>query len=256
MDGLLREVDDTGYDRNLDQEWVRFLDRWYSSLRFPVHGLQMLAAYLAQMAPASRITNCAAFQAADELRRVQRIAYRTVQLGGPPGETEAAQRQRAAWEDAAAFQPLRELIERALVAYDWGEAFTVIADRLAAVLEAGGRDAVAVYLGNPSAHGLSPLIYGRVFIKALGTRNVFSASTVDQWPKQLASGLLFGYSYETRNTLFVISTVLLLLTGLAVIVSGDNRRLERAAYIALALVVVLGGGALLQGEMRPLADLL
>ena len=125
IDGLLREVDDTGYDRNLDQEWVRFLDRWYSPLRFPVHGLQMLAAYVAQMAPASRITNCAAFQSADELRRVQRIAYRTVQLSGPPLETGAARQQQAAWEDAAAFQPLRELIERALVAYDWGEAFTV-----------------------------------------------------------------------------------------------------------------------------------
>lgn len=124
VDGLLREVDDTGYDRNLDQEWVRFLDRWYSPLRFPVHGLQMLAAYVAQMAPASRITNCAAFQSADELRRVQRIAYRTVQLSGPPFEIGTA-RQQAAWEDAEAFQPLRELIERALVAYDWGEAFTV-----------------------------------------------------------------------------------------------------------------------------------
>src|ERR1700761_3853576 len=124
VDGLLREVDDTGYDRNLDGEWVRFLDRRYSPLRFPVHGLQMLAAYVAQMAPASRITNCAAFQSADELRRVQRIAYRTVQLGVPPLETGTA-RQRAAWEEAEAFQPLRELIERALVAYDWGEAFTV-----------------------------------------------------------------------------------------------------------------------------------
>jgi toluene monooxygenase system protein E len=85
----------------------------------------MLASYIAQMAPASRITNCAAFQAADELRRVQRIAYRTVQLGGPPSETEAARRQQADWENAAAFQPLRELLERALIAYDWGEAFTV-----------------------------------------------------------------------------------------------------------------------------------
>jgi toluene monooxygenase system protein E len=125
VDGLLREVDDTAYDRNLDDEWVRFLDRWYSPLRFPVHGLQMLAAYVAQMAPASRVTNCAAFQSADELRRVQRIAYRTVQLSGAPVETEAARRQQAAWEDAPAFQPLRELVERALVAYDWGEAFTV-----------------------------------------------------------------------------------------------------------------------------------
>jgi toluene monooxygenase system protein E len=76
------------------------------------------------MAPASRITNCAAFQAADELRRVQRIAYRTVQLGGRPSD-EMARRQQLAWEDAAALQPLRELLERALVAYDWGEAFTL-----------------------------------------------------------------------------------------------------------------------------------
>ena len=125
IDGLLREIDDTAYDRDLDQKWVRFLDRWYAPLRYPVHGLQMLAAYVAQMAPASRVTNCAAFQSADELRRVQRIAYRTVQLGGPPPGIETARRHQAAWEDAEAFQPLRELIERALVAYDWGEAFTV-----------------------------------------------------------------------------------------------------------------------------------
>jgi toluene monooxygenase system protein E len=125
VDGLLREVDDTGYDRNLDQEWVRFLDRWYSPLRFPVHGLQMLAAYVAQMAPASRITNCGAFQAADEMRRLQRITFRTVQLAGGPPDSEAVRRHRTGWEDAPAFQPLRELLERALTAYDWGEAFTV-----------------------------------------------------------------------------------------------------------------------------------
>jgi toluene monooxygenase system protein E len=125
VDGLLREIDDTGYDTQLDDEWVRFLDRWYSPLRFPVHGLQMLAAYVAQMAPSSRITNCASFQTGDEMRRVQRIAYRTVQLAGSPLGDEAVARQRAAWEEAAAFQPLRELIERALVAYDWGESFIV-----------------------------------------------------------------------------------------------------------------------------------
>ena len=43
----------------------------------------MRAAYVAQMAPSSRITNCASFQTGDEMRRVQRIAYRTVQLAGP-----------------------------------------------------------------------------------------------------------------------------------------------------------------------------
>ncbi|WP_445187649.1 toluene hydroxylase [Pseudonocardia sp. Cha107L01] len=125
VDGLLREIDDTAYDRQLDDEWVRFLDRWYAPLRFPAHALQMLAAYVGQMAPASRITNCAAFQSADEIRRLQRIVYRTVQLSGAPLDAETARRQQATWEDAAAFQPLRELVERALVTYDWGEAFTV-----------------------------------------------------------------------------------------------------------------------------------
>ena len=125
VDGLLREIDDTGYDRTLPDEWVRFLHRWYAPLRYPVHGLQMLAAYVAQMAPASRITNCAAFQSADEVRRLQRIAYRTVQLSGPPIDADTVRQQQAVWEDASAFQPLRELVERALVAYDWGEAFVV-----------------------------------------------------------------------------------------------------------------------------------
>jgi anaerobic selenocysteine-containing dehydrogenase len=74
----------------------------------------------------------------------------------------------------------------------WDEAFAVIAERLPAVIEAGGRDAVAAYIGNPSAHSLAFLLYGKVLLKAIGTKNVFSASTVDQYPKQAASAMLFG----------------------------------------------------------------
>src|SRR4051794_17165323 len=74
----------------------------------------------------------------------------------------------------------------------WDEAFALIDAKLPPLLEAGGRDACAAYLGNPSAHSLAALLYGRVFLKALGTKNVFSASTVDQYPKQLATGLMFG----------------------------------------------------------------
>ena len=54
---------------------------------------------------------------------------------------------------------------------------------------------MAVYLGNPSAHNLSASLYGRVVAKALGTRNVYSASTVDQYPKQMASALMFGSGF-------------------------------------------------------------
>ena len=65
----------------------------------------------------------------------------------------------------------------------WEAAFAVVGERLAAVRAAHGPDAVAVYIGNPAAHGLAALLYGRVLLKALGTRSVFSASTVDQRPE-------------------------------------------------------------------------
>ena len=74
----------------------------------------------------------------------------------------------------------------------WDEAFAEIDRRLAPILERHGRDSVGAYLGNPNAHNLDALLYGRVLLKALGTRNIFSASTVDQMPKHVSAGLMFG----------------------------------------------------------------
>ncbi len=74
----------------------------------------------------------------------------------------------------------------------WDEAFAEIDRRLGPILREHGRDAVAVYLGNPSAHSMAISLYAQVLLRALGTRNVFSASTVDQMPKQVAAGLMFG----------------------------------------------------------------
>ena len=74
----------------------------------------------------------------------------------------------------------------------WDEAFEEIARRLPAIATEHGRDAVAAYLGNPSAHHFGHGLFGRVLLKGLSTRNLFSASTVDQMPKQVASGLMFG----------------------------------------------------------------
>lgn len=75
---------------------------------------------------------------------------------------------------------------------EWDEAFRVVEEGLGAVHEAGGRDAVAVYLGNPNVHNLSGGLYIRPLLRALGTKNQFSASTVDQMPRHVASGLMFG----------------------------------------------------------------
>ncbi|HEX6237711.1 MAG TPA: molybdopterin oxidoreductase family protein [Acidimicrobiales bacterium] len=74
----------------------------------------------------------------------------------------------------------------------WDEAFAEVERRLHAVVEQHGRDAVAIYVGNPNAHNLAGLLYLRALIRALGTTNVYSASTVDQRPKEVSSGLMFG----------------------------------------------------------------
>ncbi len=76
----------------------------------------------------------------------------------------------------------------------WAEAWALISERLPAVMDAHGRDAVAVYIGNPAAHGLAPLLYARALLTALGSRSRYSASTVDQRPKEVANGLMYGAS--------------------------------------------------------------
>lgn len=75
----------------------------------------------------------------------------------------------------------------------WDDAFGVIAARLPALISDHGSDAVGVYLGNPNVHNMSGPLYNRVLLKALGSRNIFSASTVDQMPKHVSSGLMFGH---------------------------------------------------------------
>ncbi|MEO6775350.1 MAG: molybdopterin-dependent oxidoreductase [Kofleriaceae bacterium] len=74
----------------------------------------------------------------------------------------------------------------------WDEAFAEIERRLVPIL-ARGRDAVAVSLGNPTAHKFGLLLYGARLGRALATKNIYSASTLDQMPKQLACGLMFGH---------------------------------------------------------------
>lgn len=74
----------------------------------------------------------------------------------------------------------------------WEEAYAEIDRRLAEVRAAHGNDAVAIYLGNPNAHTLGGTVFTRPLLQSLGTRNVYSASTVDQMPRHVSSGLMYG----------------------------------------------------------------
>lgn len=78
------------------------------------------------------------------------------------------------------------------ISVSWDEAFSEIERGLMPILQEYGRDALAVYVGNPNAHNIASLLYLPALLQAAKTHNFFSASTVDQMPKHVAAGLMFG----------------------------------------------------------------
>ncbi len=121
---LLGAAQTSGTDNAFNPDWIETLERTMSPLRFVFHGLQMLAAYVGQMAPGGRIVVAALFQAADEVRRIHGIAYRMAQLRGQRADFGMGGRDR--WQTDPSWQPLRRTIETLLVTYDWGEALVAL----------------------------------------------------------------------------------------------------------------------------------
>lgn len=74
----------------------------------------------------------------------------------------------------------------------WAEAIDEVAERLCAIVDRDGPDAVTMYLGNPITHGWAPVILIPQLLSALGVRSRYSAASVDQQPQHLLSLLLFG----------------------------------------------------------------
>jgi anaerobic selenocysteine-containing dehydrogenase len=74
----------------------------------------------------------------------------------------------------------------------WDEAFEAVDAGLTRIIESYGRDAVALYLGNPNVHTLAGNLYAGPLRRALGSKNVYTASTLDQMPKHVSCGYLFG----------------------------------------------------------------
>lgn len=124
--GLLNQFNERGHDSMLERSWAATLARLYSPARYLFHTLQMGSAYLTQMAPASTISNCAAYQAADSLRWLTHTAYRTKELSLTFGDLGFGANERSLWEEHPAWQGWRRLVEEALVVWDWAEAFVVM----------------------------------------------------------------------------------------------------------------------------------
>lgn len=76
---------------------------------------------------------------------------------------------------------------------DWPAALDFAAEGLRAVKQAHGADAVAVYRGNPNAHSLGLLVFGHGLIRALGSHNLYSATSMDQLPHMLVALRMYGH---------------------------------------------------------------
>ncbi|TNJ34740.1 molybdopterin-dependent oxidoreductase [Arenimonas terrae] len=77
----------------------------------------------------------------------------------------------------------------------WDEALAEAGERLAAVQREHGNDAVAAYLGNPNVHHFGHIAYLPPLLKSLRSKNIYSASSVDQWPHQLVDWLMYGHQF-------------------------------------------------------------
>lgn len=74
----------------------------------------------------------------------------------------------------------------------WDEAFTEITEKFKSIQNAHGKNALAIYLGNPNAHSLGNVMLLKPFSKSLGTINRFSSASTDQMPHHVASTFMFG----------------------------------------------------------------
>jgi anaerobic selenocysteine-containing dehydrogenase len=74
----------------------------------------------------------------------------------------------------------------------WDEAFAEVERLLTPIIATHGRDAVAFFLGNPNVHNLAGQLYNTPMLTAIRSGSIYSASTLDQMPKHVSAGLMFG----------------------------------------------------------------
>ncbi len=74
----------------------------------------------------------------------------------------------------------------------WDAAFRRCTELLTPVIRKYGIGAVTAYTGNPLAHSFSLARYSGVLLGMSGMPVTYSPGTVDQWPKNLSSHLMYG----------------------------------------------------------------
>jgi len=128
VEGLLEQFDSDGHDIAMGSSTLDYLATVLTPSRYLAHGQQMLSAYVQQLAPTSYVATAAAFQTADQLRRVQLVSYRSTQLARTHPDLTFGTGERAIWEQHPDWTTVREALEHALVEFDWDR--TLVATQL------------------------------------------------------------------------------------------------------------------------------
>jgi len=82
------------------------------------------------------------------------------------------------------------------VEISWQEAYTTIEENIKRIREEHGADAIASYLGNPIVHNMGMMLFVKTLTEAIGSKNVFSATSMDQLPHHFAAHFMFGHEFR------------------------------------------------------------
>ena len=141
-------------------------------------------------------------------------------------------------------QPVRRVGDR-WEPMSWDDAFEEVVDRIQKIQEEHGRDSVGVYLGNPNAHNFGTLVFGPPFLRSLGSKNRFSATSCDQLPLMMASYFMFGHQLlfpvpdvDRTDFMMLIGANPLASNGSIMAAPGIKKRLEGISKRGGKVVVV------------------
>jgi anaerobic selenocysteine-containing dehydrogenase len=115
----------------------------------------------------------------------------------------------------------------------WDEAFDEVAQNLKRINATHGKGSIATYLGNPTVHSYSAMLFAPGFIRSLHTRNRFSATSVDQLAHHIAGYFMFGHQLllpipdvDRTQFLLILGANPAVSNGSLMTAPGMNRRLQ------------------------------
>jgi anaerobic selenocysteine-containing dehydrogenase len=143
---------------------------------------------------------------------------------------------------------LRQPLRRTAAGWErvsWEEAFAYAAEGIRKVQREHGDDAAAIYLGEPVVHNLGAILFGDALVAALRTRKRFSANSLDQFPKQLASHWMYGSGLflsvpdvDRTNYMLIVGANPVVSNGSLITAPGMTARLRRIQQRGGRIVVL------------------